>query len=177
MNYVTVLPLAFVMIAGPQIITAVFSLPASNGRETPRRTSPGQRSRSPPCSGPVLRHQSIETGGRSHGGATSHVIESVILVLLLVRLLLLGVFPSDILTSITVGSHLADKHAHWVEGLPFILLALLLLALPALLVLVLGNRANVFLPQTRDWMNANSWIISEIVLVSFMGITVKTVVG
>ena len=52
-----------------------------------------------------------------------------------------------------------------------------MLALPALLVVVLGKRANVFLPKARNWMNSNSWIISEIVLVFFVGITVKTLVG
>ena len=65
----------------------------------------------------------------------------------------------------------------WVDDLLVIFLTLLLLALPALLVVVLGKRANVFLPKARNWMNSNSWIISEIVLVFFVGITVKTLVG
>ena len=50
----------------------------------------------------------------------------------------------------------------------FVFLTLFLLALPALMVLVLGERAKAVLPKIRDWMNNNSWIISEIVLVFFI---------
>jgi Sap, sulfolipid-1-addressing protein len=88
-------------------------------------------------------------------------------------LLLLGVFPTDIATSVSVGGHLANKRAPWVDGLPFILLTLLLLALPGLMVLLLGKRAEAFLPKVRDWMTANSWIVSEIVLVLFIVIVSK----
>jgi len=57
----------------------------------------------------------------------------------------------------------------WADGVPFVLLSLLLLALPVLLVLVLGKRATVLLPMARHWMNTNSWIINEIVLAFFIG--------
>ena len=87
-------------------------------------------------------------------------------------LLLLGVFPTDILTSVSAGAHMAGKGRPWVEGLPFIILAVLLLALPAILVVLLGHRAREFLPKVRDWMNANSWIVNEVVLVFFIVITV-----
>ena len=36
------------------------------------------------------------------------------------------------------------------------------------MVLVLGERAKTVLPKIVDWMNNNSWIISEIVLVFFI---------
>ena len=62
----------------------------------------------------------------------------------------------------------------WADGVTFVLLSLLLLALPMLLVLVLGKRATVLLPKARDWMNANSWIINEIVLAFFIGLTIKS---
>jgi Sap, sulfolipid-1-addressing protein len=51
---------------------------------------------------------------------------------------------------------------------PFVLLTLLLLALPSLLVTALGERAQTFLPKVRDWMNSHSWLISEIVLALFI---------
>ena len=54
------------------------------------------------------------------------------------------------------------------HALPFVLLTLVLLALPALLVLALGQRAQTFLPKVRDWMDTNSWIVSEVVLVFFI---------
>lgn len=82
--------------------------------------------------------------------------------------LLLGVFPSDLVTSIAVGFHLANHGDPWSHALPFVLLALLLLALPALGVLMLGKRAQTLLPKIRDWMDTNSWIVSEVVLVFFI---------
>ena len=48
------------------------------------------------------------------------------------------------------------------------------MTLPALLVLVLERRAEGFLPKIRDWMNANSWIVNEIVIVFFIVITVDS---
>jgi hypothetical protein len=75
--------------------------------------------------------------------------------------LLLGVFPTDIITSVTVGAKLARDGDPWSTSLPFIGLTLLLLASPATLVLLLGRRAQVLLPKVRDWMNTNSWIVSS----------------
>ncbi len=51
---------------------------------------------------------------------------------------------------------------------PFIGLTALLLATPAILVVLLGSRAEVVLPKIRDWMDANSWIVSEAVLLLFI---------
>ena len=84
--------------------------------------------------------------------------------------------------------HLPDRHRHlggrrrsprtpgdpWWNAIPFILLTLLLLALPVLLVVLLGKRAHVFLPKVRDWMNTHSWIVSEIVILFFTAITIHS---
>jgi thiol:disulfide interchange protein len=86
----------------------------------------------------------------------------------------LGVFPTDIITSVTAGAHLANEGDPWVDGLPFIALTLLILALPAILVILLGDRAKAFLPRARDWMNTNSWIVSEIVIAFFVIITINS---
>jgi hypothetical protein len=61
--------------------------------------------------------------------------------------------------------------------LPFLGLTLLFLALPVLLVLAFGKRGRAFLPKARDWMNANSWVVSELVLVFFVVITLNSLVG
>ena len=82
--------------------------------------------------------------------------------------LLLGVFPSDLVVSISIGSHLADRGDSWTNLLPFIGLTILLLSTPAVLVELLGSRAEVVLPKIRDWMDANSWIVSEAVLLLFI---------
>ena len=63
---------------------------------------------------------------------------------------------------------MANHSDPWWHTLPFVFLTLFLLALPALMVLTLGQRAKTLLPKVRDWMNNNSWIVSEIVLVLFI---------
>jgi hypothetical protein len=82
--------------------------------------------------------------------------------------LLLGFFPSDLVTSIAVGAHLADGGDPWWHVLLFVLVTLLLLALPAILVLMMGGRAKTFLPKVREWIDTNSWIVSEAVIVLFI---------
>lgn len=82
--------------------------------------------------------------------------------------LLLALFPTDIVTSISVGAHLANQGHPWSHVLPFIFFTLLLLALPALAILVLGERAKRELPKIRNWMDTNSWIVSEVVLAFFV---------
>jgi Sap, sulfolipid-1-addressing protein len=208
-TFLTILPMAFVMIAGPQIISAVFLA-----------TSVGwQRNAAAYVAGAALSITLFVTaaffvtkaakggGGAPASGGTGDTLDIVILALLVVlavrvylgrkeaeppkwmgklqtaspkfsfRLgfLLLGIFPTDIITSVTVGMKVAREGDPWLDCVPFILLTLFLLALPALLVLVLGKRAQVFLPKVRDWMNANSWIVSELVILLFIGITIDSI--
>ena len=40
----------------------------------------------------------------------------------------------------------------------------------------LGKRAAVLLPKVRDWMSANSWIVSELVIALFVGIEINSLV-
>jgi hypothetical protein len=91
--------------------------------------------------------------------------------------LLLGVFPSDLVTSMSVGSYLAAQGDPLWHYLGFLGLTLLLLGLPALLVEIMGKRAEAFLPKVRDWMNANSWIVNELVLLLFVWIVISNITG
>ncbi len=91
--------------------------------------------------------------------------------------LLMGFFPTDILTSFAVGSFLAAHGDPWTDGLPFVALTVLLLALPSLTVFTFGARAEAALPKVRDWMNSNSWIVNEVVIAFFVALTVNNVVG
>ncbi len=208
MNLATVLPLAFVMIAGPQIISSVFFSTSVNWKGASAAYVLGAAiSITAFFTIAYFVTKGAKSAGGSQSRSTSNAIEFVVLALLLVLavytflerdkpdppkwmgklqtatpklaftlgLLLLGVFPTDILTSASVGAHLANKGAPWADGLPFVLLTLLLLALPALLVVALGTRARELLPKARDWMNTNSWIISEVVIVFFIGITINSI--
>ena len=204
MDIATVLPLAFVMIAGPQIISAVFFATAESwGRSSVAYVLGAALSITLVVSAAYLLADVV--GGDGGGGSESKGIDYAIVALLVFAMvnvfrkrseseppkwmgklqsatpgfafglgfLLLGLFPSDLLTSLTVGGHLANDGDPWWYALPFILLTALLLALPALLVVVLGHRARAVLPRVRDWMNTNSWIISEVVIAFFIVIVLS----
>jgi len=204
-NWAKLLPMAFVMIAGPQILSAVFLATSENWR----------RNSAAYVTGAALSITAIVTiaffvsSGASDEGASDDALYIVVLVLLaaaalhtfLARktaeppkwmgklqtasprsaftlgFLLLGVFPTDILTSFAVGAWLSTEGDPWWHLLPFLLLTLSFLALPALLLLALGERGKAFLPKARDWMNTNSWVVNEIVIAFFIVIVAKSLAG
>jgi len=83
-------------------------------------------------------------------------------------LLLLSVFPSDLMILLTVGINLAQHDAGLVAALPFIGATILIAALPALSYLLFRRRAERAMPKVRDWMNTNSWLVNIIVYVIFI---------
>lgn len=95
----------------------------------------------------------------------------------LLGLALLSVFPTDIASNIAAGFHVARHGDPWWQCLPFVALTVLLLAVPSLMVVLLGKRANQVLPKMRDWMNQNAWVVSEIVLAFLVAITIKSLVN
>jgi len=210
-DFLKILPLTFVMIAGPQIISAVFLATSVEWRRNSLAYVAGAAfSITLFVTAAYFVTKAVKGGGGGPaGGSTGDAINVVILVLLLflmvhvyrtrnqgdppkwmgrlqtaspkfsLRLgaLLLGVFPTDIITTVTVGAKLARDGDSWWNALPFIGLTLLLLGLPAILVLMLGERANVFLPKVRDWMNTHAWIVSEVVILFFIAITINSLAG
>jgi hypothetical protein len=205
----SILPLAFVMIAGPQIISAVFFATSVNWKGTSAAYILGAAI----SITAFLTIAYFVAKGAKNAASNKHSgadwTDAVVLGLLLVAmvhtfrkrkvadppkwmdrlqtatprfaftlgLLLLGVFPTDILTSFSVGAHLAAKGVPWADGLPFIGLTLLFLATPSLLVVLLGHRAKAFLPKVREWINTNSWVVSEIVLAFFVVIVINSIAG
>jgi Sap, sulfolipid-1-addressing protein len=198
---VATLPLAFVMIAGAQIISSFFFATSEKWRAVSAAYVLGAAlSILSIVTIAYLLAEGITSGGSDGGDSKSDTLDHVIVGLLLVLIvyvflrrkqseppkwmgkletasprfsfrlgfLLLGFFPSDLICSIVVGTHLANHSDPWWHALPFVFLTLLLLGLPALMVLALGQRAEAVLPKVRDWMNNNSWIVSEIVLVFFI---------
>jgi hypothetical protein len=43
--------------------------------------------------------------------------------------------------------------------------------------MIMGERAERVLPKVRDWMNENSWIVNELVLLLFVGIVIGNIAG
>ena len=202
MDFLKVLPLAVVMVAGPQIISAFFFATSDTWKRTSAAYVAGAALSVPliVAASYLLTHGAGEAGASEDSGLST--LDYVLVALLLfaayrnfskrndseppkwmgrlqhatpktaflLGFLLLGFFPSDLITSISVGGYLAGQGDRLLEALPFVALTLLALALPALLVLTLGGRAQRLLPRVRNWMDQNSWIISEFVIVFFIAI-------
>ncbi len=211
MTLSAILPLAFVMIAGPQIVSAFFMATSSDWAKTSLAYLIGAAiAVTTVVTLAYLAARGATSAAGPDGASTvGHVIDTIVLVLVLVLmahvyltrhtskppkwmghlqearprfafmlgLALLGLFPTDILSSITVGLHVARHGGAWWQYLPFVALTVLLLALPAIGVVVLGDRADRLLPSIRDWMTQKAWLVSEIVLVFFALITVNSLIS
>lgn len=210
MTLAAILPLSFVMIAGPQIISSFF---LATSRDWGRNSLSYLAGAAVSITAVVTLAYFVAKGttqaadSRMEGTAGSVIDWSILglVLFLIVRvyltrntseppkwmgrlqearprfafllgLALLGVFPTDILGSITAGLHVARHGDAWWQCLPFVAMTLLLLSLPALGVVVLGRRAETALPAIRDWMSEKSWVVSEVVLVFFAAITVNSLV-
>lgn len=203
MKAAQIIPMAFVMIAGPQILSAIFLATTDNWRRNSLAYVAGAG-----LSITLIVSIAYLLGGTgSSGGSSSDTVYYIVLALLVMAAvqtfrgrkeskppkwmgklqnatpgmafklgaLLLGIFPTDILTSFAVGSFLANGDDPWWHLLPFLATTLFLLALPSLMVFAFGTRAQAFLPKARDWMNDNSWVVSEIVIVFFILITASSI--
>ena len=83
-------------------------------------------------------------------------------------LLLLSIFPSDLVILITVGVNLAGQNASLLGAVPFVAATIFIAALPVLSYLLFRRRAQQLMPKVRDWMNTNSWLVNIIVYVVFI---------
>ncbi len=200
MDFAKVLPMAFVMVAGPQIISAFFFATSEKWKQLSVPYVLGAAISISIVVGVSYLFAKGATSSSEEGESGLRPLDYVVLVLLLFAMVhnyrgrnaseppkwmgklqsatpkttfllgffLLGVFPSDLITSFSVGTFLAHNgDAAW-EALPFLGLTLLFLASPSLAVLLMGERAQTVLPKIRDWMNDNSWIVSEVVLAFFI---------
>ena len=150
MNILSILPLAFVMIAGPQIISAVFLATSDRWQANSAAYVFGASlSITAIVTAAFLVADSATSDSSSSSGSSDEVIDAVIVALLLfaafhvyrgrekaeppkwmgrlqeatprlsfkLGFLLLGIFPTDIATSVTVGTYLA-RHDELVDGMP-----------------------------------------------------------
>jgi hypothetical protein len=199
------LPMAIVMIAGPQILSAIFLATTENWRRNSLAYTAGAA-----CSiTAIVTAAYFVSDGAGGGDDSSDTIDYIVLGLLVAAaihvfvtrktakppkwmgrlqaatpsfsfklgFLLLGVFPTDILTSVAVGAYVNNQGDSWWHVLPFIALTLLLVSSPSLMVRAFGERAEAFLPKVRDWMNANSWVVSELVIALFIALTINSIAG
>lgn len=204
MNLAKVLPMAIVMIAGPQILSAIFLATSERWRANSIAYVLGAAiSISIVVTAAYILGDGIATS--DSGSETVYWIIVGLLVVLAVRvyvrreeseppkwmgklqaaspgfsfklgLLLLGIFPTDIITSVAVGSFLGSQGDPLWHAIPFLALTLVLLGSPSLLVTLMGERGQRLLPRVRNWMNANSWLVNEFVILLFVALTVNNIV-
>ncbi|MFC6963310.1 GAP family protein [Halocatena marina] len=205
MTALTPLPLAVVMVAGPQILSAIFLATSEDWR----------RNSAAFVFGACLSISLIVTiaflfgsGTPRPGGSrrTLHLIVFVLLLFAMVHVylkreqseppkwmgklasanprfsfrlgfLLLGFFPTDLFTSVAVGTFLSANSAPLTDSAGFIFLTVLFLALPSLMLVLFGERAEALLPKIRTWMNTNSWIVNEVVILFFIAMTINNIIG
>ncbi|GKZ15760.1 GAP family protein [Haladaptatus sp. T7] len=205
MSLLQVLPLAFVMIAGPQFLSAIFLATSENWRRNSAAFVFGAA-----LSITLLVSLTYFLGiGANRQQGSNTALSAIVLVLLLAAMvhtyltreeseppkwmgkltsasprfsfrlgfLLLGFFPTDILTSVAVGSYLASNGLPLTDSFGFIVVTLLILAFPSLVLLAFGKRAEAFLPKAREWMNDNSWVVSEVVILLFVGMSLNNLLG
>ena len=193
------------MIAGPQILSAIFLATSENWRRNSAAFVFGAA-----LSITLLVSLTYFLGiGASRQRGSNTTLSAIVLVLLLVAMvhtyltrkeseppkwmgklttakprfsfrlgfLLLGFFPTDILTSVAVGSYLSANGEPLTDASGFIAITLLLLAFPSLVLLAFGERAQTWLPKAREWMNTNSWVVSEAVILLFIGMSLNNLFG
>ena len=83
-------------------------------------------------------------------------------------LLLLSVFPSDLMILVSVGVNLSQQNASLLGAVPFMVATILIAALPVLSYWLFRRRAERAMPKVRDWMNTHSWLVNIIVYVVFI---------
>ena len=85
-------------------------------------------------------------------------------------LLLILLFPSDVIVQLTVGVNLEHNDLGLVAALPFNAATTLIAALPLLVYLLFHSRAQRVMPQVREWMNTHSWLVNIIACVIFIAL-------
>ncbi len=87
-----------------------------------------------------------------------------------IGLLLILLFPGDVVVMLTTGIHLTSERHSFFDALPLIGLVTLIAASPLLFYLLFKKRAERLMPRVRDWMNSHSWAINIAVCVVFIAL-------
>jgi len=198
----TVIPMAVVMSAGPQIVTATFLATSQNPRRNSLAFLAGVAVAT--TLGVTVFYSVGGIGGKKSGGGKDWldwvIIGLLVALALLVFLrrnekkdppkwmgrlesadppfaarmgfLLYLVMPTDILTMAAVGGYIARQNEPLWHGVGFLLATLLIAGIPLIVLLLLGHRAEAVLPRIRQWMTDNSWIVNEVVILFFIAIEI-----
>jgi cytochrome c biogenesis protein CcdA len=193
----TVLPMAIVMSAGPQIVTAIFLATSQDAKRNSLAFLTGVAVATT-IGVTVFYLLGSRVGPGDDDGKTwlDWVIIGLLAVLALrvylrrttteppkwmgklqeanprfavtIGFLLYMLMPTDLIAMATVGAFIASRGEPWWHALGFVALTLLIAGLPFLMLLALGRRAETLLPRLRRWMTDNSWVVNEAVILFFL---------
>lgn len=208
-NLLKVLPLAVVMIAGPQIITAIMLATSERARRNSYAYVGGAILASTAATAVFYYAARALNLEESDGGSGSVVFDWFLVALLLVAavrvflkredteppkymrklqtaspsasfrigVLLFLLMPTNMIVTFTVGTFLASQGEPLWRSIGFLFVTGLLISSPLLVLLLMGKRAETVLPALRNWMNANAWVVSEIVLALFLLLQIQSIVS
>lgn len=208
-NLLKVLPLAVVMVAGPQIITAIMLATSEKARQNSYAYVGGAILASTAATA-VFYYAGRALNLKGSGGESGSVVFDWILVVLLLLaaarvflkrhdteppkymqklqkaspsasfrmgLLLFLFMPTDLIVTFTVGTFLASQGEPLWRSIGFLFVTGLLIGSPLLVLLMMGKRAETVLPALRSWMNANAWVVSEIVIALFLVLQIQAILS
>lgn len=193
----TVLPMAVVMSAGPQIVTATFLATSQGAKRNSLAFLAGVATATTIAVTVFFLLGSGIAGKQKEGKDWLDWVIIGLLIFLLIWVFLrrnetqppkwmgrlqhatprLGVtigfllyllMPTDLVATATVGAYIARQGEPWWHTLGFVVLTVLIAGLPFIVLLAMGRRAESTLPKIRDWMTTNAWIVNEAVLLFFL---------
>lgn len=198
--FLTVLPMAIVMSAGPQIVTAIFLATSGNAKLNSLAFLTGVAAATTIGVTVFFLLGAGVAGAQDDGKNWFDWLIVGLLVLLALRVflrrseseppkwmgrlqdanprfaitigfLLYFLMPTDVISMATVGAFVARQGEPWWHTLGFVALTVLIAGIPFLMLLALGRRAETSLPEIRRWMTDNSWIVNEAVVLFFLAMT------
>jgi hypothetical protein len=199
-EHLPVVPLALIMVMGPQIVTAIFLVTSHKPIKDSLAMLLGVFIA---ASLGLLIWFSVSNAlginpDKSHSGpGTADWVVAGVLVLLAIHVvrtrgsaeapkwmsalveagpqrafalgfLLILLMPTDIVATIATAGFLHKEGLGVIDGWPLVVTTLLLMALPLLGYLLLGERAKRAMPGVRDWLTGNGWIVNLIVIAYFI---------
>ena len=208
-NLLKVVPLAVVMIAGPQIITAIMLATSEKARRNSYAYVGGAILASTVATTVFYYLARALNLQGSDGESGSVAVDWFLVALLLVAavrvflkrhvteppkymlklqtaspkasfrigFLLFLLMPTNMIVTFTVGTLLASQGEPLWRSIGFLFVTGLLISSPLLVLLLMGKRADTVLPALRSWMNANAWVVSEIVIALFLAMQIQSIVS
>ena len=82
--------------------------------------------------------------------------------------LLILLMPTDIAATISTANLMNESGLDAIDGWPLVAGTVLLMALPFLCYVLLGQRARDAMPGIKEWLTTHSWLVNLVVIVYFI---------